>query len=205
MATGGRLDLALSYFAGTARDPVFLPDITGSDSRAGVQSAQAAPELRPLYDQIQQFGIELQITTETLIGKLEYINVNAEQQPNYQALSAGFEYPFVGVFNSSLDIDLVVEYMWDSRGRGAPTPFENDWALGSRLSFNDTRDTSVLIGVIYSPDKRSRFYSMEASTRLSSRWRLAIEARFAQGIPDNTPGDALNQDGFAEIELRRYF
>lgn len=188
-------DIGLSYFKGTSRDPSF---VAGLDDNA-------APILRPVYNQIEQTGLDLQATKEAWLWKLELIN-RKEKAESYTAATGGFEYTFNGVFEGTSDIGLVMEYSYDDRGLLATTPFEDDILLALRWTNNDENDTSVLAGVIADRDDSARLYSIEASRRIGESWTLSLEARLFSGINSNDAFLAsLQQDDFVQLELAYYF
>lgn len=188
-------DIGLSYFNGTSRDPSFT---SGTDAAGNVV-------LRPVYNQLQQAGVDLQATMDAWLWKMEYVNRNIKSE-NYNAATLGFEYTFYGVFDSASDVGLVMEYLYDDRKTKATTPFEDDVMLGLRWVKNDTKDTSLLFGVIADRNDRSRLYSIEASRRIAESWKLNIEARVFDGFSDTTnPLYALRNDDFVLLELGYYF
>ncbi len=193
----GDWDAGLSYFDGTSRDPSF---VTGVD-------ASSNPVLRPVYNLMQQTGLDLQATKDAWLWKIEVINrkIKAENA-NYIAATAGFEYTFYGVFESASDIGLVAEYLYDDRNSKATTPFEDDLMLGLRWTKNDESDTSVLVGVIADRDDSSRLYSVEASRRIAESLKLTIEARLFKGIStSDLLLSSFRQDDFVQVELAYYF
>ena len=191
----GNWDIGLSYFSGTSRDPSFQ---TGLDSNGSVV-------LRPVYNQLQQTGLDLQATMDAWLWKVEYVNRKIKDE-NYNASTAGFEYTFYGVLDSSSDIGLVVEYLYDDRNKKATTPFQDDVMMGLRWTKNDTKDTSLLFGVIADRNDRSRLYSIEASRRIAESWKLNIEARVFDGFTDSSnPLYALRDDDFVQLEIGYYF
>ena len=188
-------DIGLSYFKGTNRDPSF---VAGLDNNANFV-------LRPVYNLIQQVGLDLQATKEAWLWKLELIN-RKEKGSSYTAATGGFEYTFNGIFESSSDIGIVMEYSYDDRGPLATTPFEDDVLLALRWTNNDENDTSILAGIIADRDDSSSLYSVEASRRVGENWKLNLEARLFDGIKDNTsPLYAFRKDDFIQLELSYYF
>ncbi len=73
------------------------------------------PHLRPAYDQIRQVGLEVQRLMEGWFLKLEAIHRKSRVQA-YTAFATGFEYTWGAVFESALDVSLVLEYLYDDRG-----------------------------------------------------------------------------------------
>lgn len=191
----GNWDVGLSYFNGTSRDPSFT---TGLDSNSNVV-------LRPVYNQLQQTGLDLQATIDAWLLKMEFVN-RASQSETYNAATVGFEYSFYGVLDSTSDIGLVMEYLYDDRKKQATTPFADDVMLGLRWTKNDVNSTSLLFGVIADSKDRSRLYSIEASRRFADSWTLNLEARVFDGFNDSSnPLYALRNDDFLQLELAYYF
>lgn len=191
----GDWDVGLSHFNGTSRRPSFVSALDGSGH----------PVLRPVYNLIQQTGIDLQATKEAWLWKLEVIN-RKKKSSRYTAATAGFEYTFYGVLDSSSDIGLVMEYLYDDRKALASTSFEDDIMLGLRWTNNDENDTSLLAGVIADRDDSSRLYSVEASRRIGESWKLNLEARLFSGIKSNDPLlSSLRKDDFIQVELEYYY
>ncbi len=190
----GNIDVGLSYFNGTGRDPVFIPDARPNGEIF----------LRPAYFLIQQVGLDLQYTTGGWLLKFEGISCSGQHQ-NFEAFTGGFEYTFYGVFGSSMDIGTIAEYHYDSRGDRADTPFNHDIFSGARLAFNDERDTSFLGGVIYDPDNGATSLRAEFERRIGSKYKLIIEGQSFHRSAPNDPTYSLRKDNFLQIEIRRYF
>lgn len=194
----GDWDIGLSYFDGTSRDPTFVVGVDGSGNTV----------FRPVYNLLQQVGLDLQATKEAWLWKLEVVNRHIKGA-TYNAATAGFEYTFNSVFDSASDLGVVMEYLYDDRNQAATTPFEDDVMLGLRWTKNDEQDTNLLIGVIADVDDESRLYSLEASRRLGENWKLNLEARLFSGLNNNNTSNqsiyALRKADFVQLELSYYF
>lgn len=191
----GDWDIGLSYFSGTSRAPLFVSAL----------DSNASSVFRPVYNLISQTGLDLQATIDAWLWKLEVID-HKEKSNDYIAATFGYEYTFYGVFDSSSDIGLVMEYLYDDRNQNALTPFEDDVMLGLRWTNNDENDTTLLFGVIADRSDSSRLYSLEASRRIAESWTLDIEARVFSGIKaSDTFLFPLRQDDFIKAELNYYF
>ena len=190
----GELDVALSHFSGTSRDPIFTPTL----------NSQGELVLAPHYALIDQTGIELQTTIGDWLWKLEAIHRSAQGE-SYNASVAGFEYTLVGLFDSPFDLGLIAEYHYDNRGESATTPFEDDLFIGSRLTLNDAQSSEILAGVIVDLDEQSRFYTIEASRRLGEQFKLTLEARWFSNMESSDPLFTLRSDDYLLMELVWYF
>ena len=192
--TFGPWDIGLAHFYGTSRDPRFQFDKDGS----------GRPVLIPVYDIIHQTSLDVQYTGEEWLWKLEAIRREGQGE-TYTAVTGGFEYTFVGVFESAADLGIIAEYIYDDRQDDAPTPFENDLALGARFTLNDVQSTELLAGIVLSLDNDARFYSLEASRRLGDDFKLSLEARLNAHIPENDPAFSLATEDFWQLELAWFF
>ncbi|MEM7379985.1 MAG: hypothetical protein AAF361_02165, partial [Bacteroidota bacterium] len=105
-----------------------------------------------------------------------------------------------------LDIGLLGEYLYDERDELALTALQNDIFFGSRIAFNDTQDTSILLGGIADLDGSSKIFSLEASRRFGSTWTAEIEARIFSDIEDNELIlSNFRDDSFLRISISKYF
>ena len=82
-----------------------------------------APALVPHYPLVDQGGLDAQLTLGGWLWKFELIGRDGAAQ-EFTAATGGFEYTFVGVAGSVIDVGLLTEYLWDDRGKG-PAPFDN--------------------------------------------------------------------------------
>ena len=187
-------DVGLSHFYGMNRDPTILAEI---DTAGKIQ-------LIPYYEMIHQTGLELQLTQENWLWKLESI-VRSGQGKTYYAGTGGLEYTFYNVFESGLDFGIVSEYLYDSRGSNAPVIFQDDFLAAVRLGFNDVQSTELLAGVIFDRSTNTKLYSIEASRRFADAWKLELEARFFSSAPKNDPSFAIREDDHFRAEVKYYF
>ncbi|MBQ0724058.1 MAG: hypothetical protein KBT51_01495, partial [Cycloclasticus sp.] len=160
--------------------------------------------LVPFYDIINQTGIDVQATLDAWLWKVEVIH-RSGQGETFNAFTGGFEYSFVGVLESSADLGVIAEYLYDDRGSSATTPFENDIFIGARLGMNDAASSELLFGVISDLNKNTRFYSLEASRRIARSWVISVEARFISAEENNDPLFYIRQDDSIKLELARHF
>lgn len=190
----GNVDIGLSHFSGTGRAPTFIVGL----------NAQGQPVLIPRYDLLDQTGLALQAIAGDWTWKLEM--VSAEQlKKRHVAMTGGFEYTRVGLFDSQMDLGMLAEYLYDDRGNTAPTPFANDLMLGLRWVFNDVQGTEVLLGMIHDLDGTANSISLEASRRLGQNWKLALEYRGNNVIESTDLLYPIRMDDYMQLELFRYF
>ncbi len=185
------LDLGLSFFSGNNREPVLVPT-----ANAG---------LRPLYYQMEQYGLDLSWVQGDWLWKLE--SIYRRSGPfDYVAATGGFEYTRVGVFGQSWDLGWIAEYQYDSRGKAATLPGQNDLFFGWRLALNDIAGTEFLFGVLQDLDQRqSRSIKLEGALRLTDSLRLSLNGWLFQS---NNPQDALfwlRRDDYLALQLTYFF
>jgi len=190
----GDWDIGVSHFYGTSRDPRLIPTINTSGTIV----------LSPFYDIINQTSIDLQATKGNMLWKLEALH-RSGQDKTYNALAGGFEYTFVGIFGSAVDLGLLGEYHYDGRGESAPTIFEDDIGTGMRLAFNDAQSSQVLMGLIWDRNTNGKFLNIEASRRIGNDWMLEIESRFLFDQSSSDPAFAISRDDYLELLLTYNF
>ncbi|MDH5378769.1 MAG: hypothetical protein OEX00_10625, partial [Gammaproteobacteria bacterium] len=167
------VDLGLSYFTGTGREPILIPDtITG--------------KLVPHYFLITQYGLDFQVTFETVLLKLEYIERSGLLDETYQAYTTGFEYSFYSLFGTNVDVGIVSEYVYNGFSKASfITPFEDDLFLGVRVALNDTQSSEMLAGVFHDLSGEGNVFSLEASRRISEEYKVILKANIYHDISKN--------------------
>ena len=191
----GLLDFGISAFKGTSREPFLAPLVTPT----GVYLTQN-------YNQIEQLGIDLQLTLDDFIGKAEIINRTGfaplPGHDNYTAFVVGGEYSIYGIFESDADLTLFGEYIHDDRGELATTPLQNDLFVAARYTLNDTDDTNITAAVIGDLDTRSRSLTLRFERRLSDSLSLEAEAyTFLNTDSRDAQLWQIRDDEFVEVNL----
>ncbi len=227
----GDVDVGVSNFHGTGRDPRFSVRVRGDEP---VTSADAFDRLRlaPRYDLVNQTGLDAQYTGDNILLKLEAIG-RAGQGDYRVATAAGFEYTFYGLWDSDIDLGVLGEFLYDSfdtpavPGIGAlppqgvppqaiendpslrleapPSPFEHDVFSGFRMTFNDVQSTELLAGIIVDVEDGSRFWTVESSRRLGDRFKISLDLRRFDGFASDSFFDSISQDDFVQVQVSRYF
>jgi len=190
----GDWDLGVYHFKGTSRDPRFTLATRADGSQV----------LAPIYDLIDQTGIDVQTTKGSWLWKLEAIR-RSGRADRYLAAVGGFEYTFYGVFGSAIDLGILTEYHYDERDKSRASPFDNDLFAGVRLGFNDTQSTELLAGCVVDLDNGGRFCNLEANRRLAEHWVLGVELRLFSGQEMGDPSFSLRRDDYVQIELSYHF
>ena len=187
--TIGVWDVGLSYFDGTGREPILRPDEQGT-------------RLLPFYVQIEQLGIDVQATFGEWLLKLEGINRSASlefPEQDYDAVVAGFEYSFFDIAATGVDVGVVVEYLYDSRGE--EFTFDDFAVLAFRLALNDEQSTDLLIGC--GVDGRLCF--VEGSRRINDVMSVSLRGNTFSDIDDESFLASQRDDDFIQINLKYFF
>ena len=190
------VDIALSHFKGTSREPTLLPNSS---------NPLTVTALIPKYEQINQTGLELTSALGDWLWKLEAISNNGLDAGRYKAAVAGFEYSFIGIFDSDLDLGVLTEYLYDDRGLQSTNPFQDDLFVGLRLTLNDFQSTELLTGLIYDKDSHARLAFIEASRRLGDQFKATLEARVFDKLAPSDPFYSLREDSFVQLNLEYFF
>jgi len=188
----GDIDIGISLFDGTSRDPRLLPN-------------DNATALLPYYDQIVQMGIDLQYTHDAWLWKFEAIQRDAFEE-SFAAAVGGFEYTFYQLAGSAADLGVLLEYQYDGRGPQQPVTFaDNDLFAAARFALNDMQDTTVLAGIGYDLDTHARFINIEAERRIGESHVIELRARIFSGGSTPDISDSLASDDYLQVQLSRFF
>ena len=193
----GPLDIGLSVFDGTSREPTFILD-------------PAFASLAPHYEQIRQIGLDGQITTGPLLLKLEAIRRTGGrnrmlQEEDYTASILGGEYSVNGPWDTDADLSLFAEWLRDGRERSATDALANSVFLGARVDLNDEHGTNFFLGVLDSLEADSRVLSAEFSRRLSDSLSLNVEATSHIGFETDEIAYDVRRDSHIGISLEYSF
>lgn len=201
----GPLDIGLSVFDGTSRDPTVTPGL----------DADFAPILLQHYAQIRQWGLDAQLTAGAWLLKLEAIRRGGEPnlrgvEQDYTAAVMGFEYQFPSIFGSSADLTFISEWNHDGRGadalpRRSPFTLENDLVVLTRFGFNDVSGSEMTFSLVDDLESSTRVAGFEFSRRLTDRWSASLEGF---KLLEVDPADVYYQgrrDSFIEVGLSLFF
>ncbi|MDN3378967.1 MULTISPECIES: hypothetical protein [unclassified Pseudoalteromonas] len=189
-------DFGLSWFKGTNRDPHMVYQ--------SLENNIHQPSATPLYDQMQQFGVDAQATIGNWLWKIEAI-ARDDSIGNLGAFTAGFEYTMVG-FVDITDLGLLMEYNRNSRNERSPSSLQNDIFVGARLAFNDVQSSQLLIG--YTQDlteSSSKSAFIEGSRRLGESWKLTLDVRLFTADNPTMPLYGIRNEDYGSVTLEYYF
>jgi hypothetical protein len=196
----GDWEVGLSYFTGTGREPESYRPIPGRPGFAA-----------PFYAQIDQLGLTVQALIEAWTWKLEAISRDTNAQ-HFNALAAGFEYTVVGIADSSTDLGVVIEYLYDERdgllsaaSQPVPAVFPNNITTAFRLALNDIQSTEVLLGLTTNIDDQSVAAFIEGSRRIGERIKAELELRTFGNTTNGTPLHSFRDDDFVQLNLGWYY
>ena len=171
----GPYDIGLSMFVGTNREPAFLA------SEQPEPTTHRPLILQPYYEQIEQFGVDLQLTTSGLLYKFEAIrrcgtrNLFGEEE-NYHAVILGTEHTVYNLFNSAASLTILAEWLYDTRGSRSTGVWTNDLFLSGFIAFNDVAGTELVAGLLADLDYDYRALNLEFKRRLSDSWTMRFES-----------------------------
>ena len=181
------LEIALSHFSGTSREPKFINKTASSKT--------------PYYGIIDQTGLEALYIMGSLALKLEAIS-RSGQGDRFSAATVGFEYTQVGILSSRLDLGWILELNYDDRYEESPL------ALGTRLTFNDMYDSQILSGVMRNEETGETNVFVEASKRIGNCCRMSFESIYFNGGNNSNKMqkmfEHLKQDDFVRLEFIYY-
>ena len=188
----GDVDIGLHAFTGTSREPRFVPAADGQS-------------LLPVYDQIDQVGMDLQYTRDAWLWKLEAIARDGNSD-TFAAAVGGFEYTMYQLGDSSSDVGLLLEYQYDGRDEFEPVTInDNDVFVAARLALNDIQDTAVLAGFSYDTDTGETFVNIEAERRFGDNWFGELRVRAFSGAEQGDTTYWLQKDDYVQLSVSRYF
>lgn len=210
----GDWDFGLHYFHGVNREPTtfdpngdispVLNPVTGQPLiDSGTNQPMFQPNsLSPVYDVINQGGIDAQLTLDAWLYKLEAI-WREGQGDTFAAATAGFEYSLYQVFDTDKDLGLLLEYSHD--GREPESVINEDVFVGTRFSWNDLNDTSLLAGALTDIHDGSISFRIEAQRRIVESLTVEIEAQFFTHVDQDNPLATFEKDDSLAINIINYF
>src|SRR5215208_1443997 len=182
------LDVGLSHFWGTSREPGFRDD--------------APPQ--PRYAVMHQTGLDAQLTLGALLLKAEAIR-HEEERHTIGAVATGGEYVLGNVAGTGGDVVVFAELTLDERRARTLTGLDRDLFLAARWNPNDEAGTEFTVGGTLDLSRGANVVRLEGSRRWSGSWRLTGEALLIgyQQAPEF--GYLMRRDSFVRAGLARHF
>jgi hypothetical protein len=192
----GIVDYGVSWFHGTSRDPEYQPGADG--------------ELIAFYSQIDQLGVDAQMTSDAWLWKLETIRriFNDETvagNEDFTAAVGGIEYSIYGMREGLFDLGILAEYHYDSRGDPSTVVFQNDLFTGLRFAFTDAESSEVLAGVFVDLDDQTSSFRLEGNRRVFTDFRLSVEAQAFSNVDEQNVSYHLRNSDFVLVSLEMFF
>jgi hypothetical protein len=188
----GDVDIGLSAFTGTSREPRLVPN-------------DEFTALTPHYDLIDQAGLDLQYTKDAWLWKLETFLRNGYSE-TFAAAVGGFEYTLYQLRDSAVDVGLLFEYQYDGRGELEPVSIaDNDIFAGVRVAMNDVQDTAILAGLVRDTETGEMLVNIEAERRIGSSYLIELRARVFSGADRSDLTYSFAQDDYLQLQLTRFF
>ncbi len=111
----------------------------------------------------------------------------------------------MGLAGTPIDLGVIGEWAYDSRGGHATTIYENDAMFGLRLAANDAASSELLVGLIQDIGNSSRILSIEASRRIASNWKVSLQGWAFLDTREADPYHSLQDDHHLALVLAYYF
>jgi hypothetical protein len=157
---------------------------------------------------MDQLGVDVQATLGDWLWKFEGVYRSTTQQ-DFWASQAGFEYSFIGVFESAIDLGMLMEHSWDSRGEASISEpsslLQNEVFFGARLAFNDMQSSELLMGFSCDLDHTAYSFLIEANRRFGDDIMISVDMRLLQTDDKQDLLYALRYDDHAQLTIAWYF
>lgn len=231
----GPLDIGLSAFNGTSREAslICLPPacnlLTGGSDASNVwipyyaQIRQFGLDAQLTLD-AWLFKLEVmhRAGERNLLGQeREYVAALIQgggfddilglyREEEYVAAVVGGEYTFYSVFGSTADVGLLAEWNYDERGRQAlprrqPMTLDNDFFVGTHLSFNDVQSTEITAAFLTDASRATRTLGIEFDRRLFDQWSLHLESSMILSMDPADLQYVGRRDSFFEFHMEYNF
>ncbi|MCP8686982.1 hypothetical protein [Marinobacterium sedimentorum] len=191
----GDFDLALSYFNGHAREPIYRP-IIGSEGLVGFDE---------VYESVSQTGAELLYVIGDSVLKGEVIYRSAASD-DFAAAGMGSETTFNQLTNGFDSMTLYLEAYYDGRSdQAALAPFQRDIYIGARYNLNDVYDSLVDVRLTHDLEFHSSLVDIRASRRLGKQQTLELQLLAPLSVEKDRALQGYENDQYARLSWAWYF
>lgn len=176
----GDMDVSFSHFYGVTREPYFVFNYDFEN-----------PYLIPVYEKVNQTSVDFIYAWNDVLlkGEATYQTGSIEA---FQSVAGGFEYTQGGIFESDMDLTWYVEAIWDSRDHIYGTLFDHDLGVAARFSFNDQRDSNLILGVVADYEYDEAFGYLFWTNTFGENWTLNLTGQyFYANEPRLDPNDYI--------------
>jgi hypothetical protein len=181
-------DLGITHFHGHARNPKLTIN-------------QSTFKFDSYYPLLSQTGIDIQATKDAWLYKLEAVSAKFISE-RHLSMAGGIEYTFYGLNNSSQDLGIIMEYLFDDRNNH---PFNNEGSLGLRWTKNDINSSTLLAGSVIDLNGSSNQFFVEYEQRLKNDFKFFIETVINGNIDNKDYNFAFKEDTNLTIKIAKYF
>jgi hypothetical protein len=181
-------DIGFSHFYGHSRNPKLILN-------------QSSFKLDQHYPLLSQTGIDIQATKDSWLYKFEAISAELMSE-RHLSVAGGLEYTYYGLNNSSQDLGIIVEYLFDDRN---DHPFNNEGSIGLRWTRNDINSSALLAGSIIDLDGNSNQFFIEYEQRLKNDFKIFLEAIISGSIDSSDYNYAFKDDTNFKVKIAKYF
>ena len=183
----GDLDVGISGFYGTAREPILSFNNNGT--------------VTPYYPEYQALGLDIQFTGDNTLYKGEFVK-GFQDEIEISAYVIGLESTIYSVASSSWDIGLIGELQFDNRVQAAAQKFN---VGGLRFTANNVSDSNLLF--LYATDEAGEqlTYTAQFSHRLKSGLKLETEYTEFYSSVNGLPFSNLIDDSYFQVSVGYFF
>jgi|GEM_PF-1861438 len=137
--------------------------------------------------------------------ELAYTKSDDDLVSDYAQASVGLEHTLYGIWDKR-DLGLLLEYYKykaseDEGDRSSQNLFNDDIALGFRLSMNDSASSELLGGIAIDRDTKEQMISIEYNTRLLDKYKLELSYQHLEPKEDSS----FQKMDRAMVEVGYYF
>ena len=170
-----KTDFAFQLFHGLNRTPLFT-----YNTQQRVLDQQ--------FVVMNQTGLEIQHTLKGFILKNEFI-IRQQEENTTIGIHPGIEYNFSRLFGSRIELQTMVEYLYDKQKKDQGLPFSDHYIGNFRFDFGDLNNTDIFIKLITNRTNYFSFIDFEFNRRIFNKFKLNLHANFALG--NITPTDPM--------------